>query len=249
MTGDLNHNDNPHRKLEKNFFIMLCFIVAVTAIGGIMEILPLFKKEISTEIVQGMRPYTPLELAGFNIYKREGCYNCHSQQIRKVAEDVDRYGHYSLAAESAYDYPFAWGSKRTGPDLARIGEKYSDEWHVQHLYDPRSVVPQSIMPGYPFLLTDSLDTSELQRQMEILRMLGVPYTDDDIAKYSLDIHVQVGLEKDAAAISDFSKRYPGAKIRKFNIKSTKITDLDALIAHLQGLGNKVDLKTNKGVDW
>ena len=249
MADDLNHNDNPHRKLEKNIFLLLCFVVVVTAIGGMVEILPLFKKEVSIEVVEGVRPYTPLELAGFNIYKREGCYNCHSQQIRKIAEDVERYGHYSLAAESMYDYPFAWGSKRTGPDLARIGEKYSDDWHIQHLHNPRSVVPQSIMPSYSFLLHARLDTSEIQRNMEILKMLGVPYSDDDLAKYMHDIEVQLGKEKNQQMIDDFIKRYPGAKIRKFNNKSSEITELDALIGHLQALGNKVDLKTNKGIDW
>ncbi len=242
-------NQNPHRKLEQNLFLMLCFVVLVTAIGGIIEIFPLFKKEIAIEVVEGMRPYTPLEVAGFNIYKREGCYNCHSQQIRVIAEDVERYGPASLAAESQYDYPFAWGSKRTGPDLARIGERYTDDWHIQHLYDPRSVVPQSIMPSYPFMINQHLDTSELQRYMEILKMLGVPYTDDDIAKYMIDIRVQLGIETDQSLIADFLKRYPNVKIRKFNNRSTDITELDALIAHLQSLGNKIDLKTNIGREW
>jgi len=249
MASDSNNNDTSHGKIEKNIFILLCCIVVVAAIGGMIEILPLFKKEVSIEVVGGMRPYTPLELAGFNIYKREGCYNCHSQQIRKIAEDVERYGHYSLAAESMYDHPFAWGSKRTGPDLARIGERYSDDWHIQHLYDPRSLVPQSIMPSYPFLLNSILQTSEIQRNMEILKVLGVPYTDDDIAKYMSDIEVQLGLEIKQEMIDDFTKRYPGVKIRKFNNKSSSITELDALIAHLQSIGTKVDLKSNKGIDW
>lgn len=244
-----NFSENPHRQVERNLFLMLVLVVLVTAIGGMIEILPLFKQEIAVEVVSGMRPYTPLELAGFNIYKREGCYNCHSQQIRTIVEDVDRYGHYSLAAESIYDYPFAWGSKRTGPDLARIGERYTDDWHIQHLYDPRSVVPQSIMPGYAFLLDNLLDTSEIQKQMEILKMLNVPYTDDDIANYMIDIRVQLGVESDKALVESFSKRYPGAKIRKFNNKSPYVTDLDALIAHLQSLGNKVDLQSNKGREW
>ncbi len=247
MANDLNHN--PHRKLEKSIFLMLCFIVMVASVGTMIEILPLFKREIAIEVIDGMRPYTPLELAGFNIYKREGCYNCHSQQIRTVAEDVERYGHYSLAAESMYDFPFAWGSKRTGPDLARIGEKYSDDWHIQHLHNPRSVVPQSIMPGYPFLLTDVLDTSEVQRNMEILKMLDVPYTDDDIAKYSQDIAIQLGLETNQDLIDDFLKRYPCVKIRKFNNKSAMVTDLDALIAYLQSLGIKANLQSNKGREW
>jgi len=177
----------------------------VTLIGGMIEILPLFKKEIALEVVKGMRPYTPLELAGFNIFKREGCYNCHSQQIRTIAEDVERYGHYSLAAESAYDYPFAWGSKRTGPDLARVGEKYSDDWHLEHLYNPRALVPQSIMPAYPFLLKQDLDIKELQRQMEILQKLGVPYSDNDLASYKEDIKIQLGLEINPEKVESFSK--------------------------------------------
>ena len=244
-----DQHNNPHRKLEKNLFLMLCFIVFVTAIGSIIEIFPLFKKEIAIEVVEGMRRYTPLELAGFNIYKREGCYNCHSQQIRVISEDVDRYGPASLAAESQYDYPFAWGSKRTGPDLARIGERYTDDWHIQHLYNPRSVVPQSIMPSYPFMRNQHLDTNELQRYMEILKMLGVPYTDDDIAKYLIDIRVQLGIEVEQKLVDDFLKRYPNVKIRKFNNNSTDITDLDALVAHLQSLGVKADLSTNKGRQW
>lgn len=248
MSSDSN-NHNPHHKLERNFFLMLCFIIAVTAVGGMIEIFPLFKKEISLEIVEAPRLYTPLELAGFNIYKREGCYNCHSQQIRKIAEDVDRYGHYSIAAESVYDYPFAWGSKRTGPDLARIGEKYSDDWHMQHLYNPRFVVPQSIMPGYPFLAKNLLNTSEIQRQMEIMKMLGVPYSDDDISKYMSDIHIQLGMETNEELVKDFLQRYPGVKIRKFNNQTSDITDMDALIAHLQSLGLKLNLQTNKGVQW
>ncbi len=228
---------------------MLVLIVAVSTIGGAIEVLPLFKKEIAIERIEGMRPYTPLELAGFNIYKREGCYNCHSQQIRYLRDEVERYGHYSLAAESMYDYPFAWGSKRTGPDLARVGERYSDDWHIAHLIDPRSVVPESIMPGYRFLSFTKLNVSELQRNMEILRMLGVPYCDDDISNYYQDLLVQLGLETDSNKVQDFNKRYPNATIRKFNNQSSDITELDALIGHLQHLGNKVDLKTNQGRQW
>lgn len=240
---------NPHEKVETSVFLMLCLVVIVASIGGMVEIFPLFKKEISIEKVEGMRPYTPLELAGFNIYKREGCYNCHSQQIRPLRDEVERYGHYSLAAESMYDHPFAWGSKRTGPDLARVGGKYSNDWHIQHLYNPRSVVPESIMPSYPFMLHAKLDSSEICKNMEILRLVGVPYTEEDIKNCDNDIKVQLGLVKDEAIIEDFKKRYSKVTIEKFNNKSSEITDLDALIAYLQGLGNKVDLQTNRGRNW
>ncbi len=242
-------NSFSHSKIEKNIFILLVLIVVISSIGAIIQIFPLFKKEISIERVEGMRPYTPLELAGFNIYKREGCYNCHSQQIRYLREEVERYGHYSLAAESMYDHPFAWGSKRTGPDLARIGGKYSDDWHVEHLANPRSLVPESIMPGYPFLLHSALSIDELQRQMEILKNLGVPYSDDDIAKFANDIKVQLSIIKDPDIIADFVKRYPNATISKFNGKDDNITEIDALVGYLQSLGNKVDLKTNLGRNW
>ncbi|MHC0448808.1 MAG: cytochrome-c oxidase, cbb3-type subunit II [Candidatus Lariskella arthropodorum] len=241
--------DNPHTKIEKSIFLLIVLTIIVTSVGAIVEIFPLFKKEVAIENVEGMRAYTPLELIGFDIYKREGCYGCHSQQIRVLRDEVERYGHYSLAAESMFDFPFVWGSKRTGPDLARIGEKYSDDWHVEHLVNPRSVVPESIMPGYPFLLNAEVDTSELQQKMKILVMLGVPYQEDDIKNYLSDINVQLSFEHDPDVIDDFQKRYPKVAIRKFNKHTTKITEMDALIAYLQGLGNKVDLKTNKGRDW
>ena len=244
-----NNAHNFHERIEKSIFFMLCLVVVVASIGGMIEIIPLFKKEIAIERVEGMRPYTPLELAGFDIYKREGCYNCHSQQIRPLRDEVERYGHYSLAAESMYDHPFAWGSKRTGPDLSRVGGKYSSDWHIQHLYNPRSVVPESIMPGYPFMLYAKLDTSEICQNMKILRMLGVPYTDDDLAKCDSDIDTQLGINKNEDDIAAFKKRYSKVTIEKFNNKSTERTDMDALIAYLQGLGNKVDLQTNRGRDW
>lgn len=247
--SDNNDNYNPHSKIERNLFILISMTVIVAMIGGMVEILPLFKKEIAIESVEGMRPYTPLELIGFNLYKREGCYNCHSQQIRYLRDEVERYGHYSLAAESMYDHPFQWGSKRTGPDLARIGEKYSDDWHVQHLHNPRAVVPESIMPGYPFLLLNNINTSELQSNMKILKTLGTPYTEDDINKYAEDIKIQLGIIADPDKIADFSKRYPNAKIRKFNKNSDEINEIDAIVAYLQGLGQNVDLKTNAGRQW
>ncbi len=240
---------NPHAKIEKSIFILICLTVFVASIGGMVEILPLFKKEIAIEKVEGMRPYSPLELAGFNIYKREGCYNCHSQQIRPLRDEVERYGHYSLAAESMYDYPFAWGSKRTGPDLARVGGKYSNDWHIQHLYNPRSVVPESIMPSYGFMLHTKLDTKEICKNMEILEMLGVPYSVEDITKCDSDILVQLGMEKNEDEINSFKQRYSKITIEKFNNKNPTVTEMDALIAYLQGLGNKVDLETNKGRNW
>ena len=240
---------NYHSKIERNLFILLVLIVVFASIGGMVQILPLFKKEIAIEVVEAGRPYTPLELIGFSIYKREGCYGCHSQQIRTLRDEVERYGHYSIAAESQYDYPFAWGSKRTGPDLARIGEKYSDDWHIEHMANPRSVVPESIMPGYPFMLKTLLDTSELKRKMEILQMLGVPYTDVDIENYYNDIKTQLAMNDDQNAQEDFKKRYPGAKIRKFNNKSNEITEMDAIVGYLQGLGLRINLETNKGRKW
>lgn len=238
-----------HSKIEKSIFILLVLVVIVTSIGAIVQILPLFKKEVAIEQVEGIRPYTPLELAGFDIYKREGCYGCHSQQVRVLRDEVERYGHYSLAAESMYDYPFFWGSKRTGPDLARVGGKYSNDWHIEHLYNPRSVVPESIMPGYPFLLNKTLNIKELQQTMNILRSLGVPYTDKDIENCYKDIEIQLQINQQENDVEDFKHRYPKVLISKFNNKSTAITEMDALIAYLQGLGTKVDLKTNRGRNW
>ncbi|KIE04568.1 Cytochrome c oxidase, cbb3-type, subunit II [Candidatus Jidaibacter acanthamoeba] len=240
---------NLHSKIEKNVFILLSLALITTMIGGMVEILPLFKKEIAIERVEGMRPHTPLELAGFNIYKREGCYNCHSQQIRYLRDEVERYGHYSLAAESMYDYPFIWGSKRTGPDLARIGGRYSDDWHVTHLIDPRSLVPESIMPSYPFLHTTKLDYSKISHEMKTMKMIGVPYTDQDIKNYENDIKIQTGIITEDKQIIDFQSRYNKAAVRKFDKEADNITELDALVAYLQAIGNKVDLKTNQGRNW
>ncbi|AIF81774.1 cytochrome c oxidase, cbb3-type subunit II [endosymbiont of Acanthamoeba sp. UWC8] len=240
---------NLHSKIEKNVFILLSLALITTMIGGMVEILPLFKKEIAMERVEGMRPHTPLELAGFNIYKREGCYNCHSQQIRYLRDEVERYGHYSLAAESMYDYPFIWGSKRTGPDLARVGGRYSDDWHVTHLIDPRSLVPESIMPSYPFLHTTKLDYSKIADEMKTMKMIGVPYTDQDIKDYENDIKIQTGIITEDKQITDFQSRYNKAAVRKFDKEAENITELDALVAYLQAIGNKVDLKTNQGRNW
>jgi cytochrome c oxidase cbb3-type subunit 2 len=229
-----------HHILEKNPILLAIAILIVVAIGGIVQIVPLFYLQSTVEKVDGMRPYTPLELAGRNIFVREGCYVCHSQMIRSLRDEVERYGHYSLAAESMYDHPFQWGSKRNGPDLARVGLKYTDTWQVAHLKDPRSVVPQSIMPSYAFLAATPLDTRELAQTMKVNQIVGVPYTDEDIAKAVDDVKVQVNPDsQDAAA---FQQRYPKAQLRKFDAETTDVTEADALVAYLQMLGTLVDFK-------
>jgi len=227
-----------HAIFEKNPIILSLGILIMVAIGGLVQIVPLFYLEGTIEKVQGMRPYTPLELAGRNIYVREGCYVCHSQMIRSLRDEVERYGHYSLAAESMYDHPFQWGSKRNGPDLARVGLKYTDSWQVSHLKDPRSVVPQSIMPNYAFLADTELDTRELADYMKASKFVGVPYTDQDIAKAVDDVKTQV--DPDSKGAVDFQKRYPKAQLRKFNAESPAVTEADALVAYLQMLGTLVD---------
>jgi len=229
-----------HQIFEKNPLLLVIGILIVVAIGGLVEIVPLFYIRSTIEQVQGMRPYTPLELAGRDIYIREGCYLCHSQMIRSLRDEVERYGHYSLAAESMYDHPFQWGSKRNGPDLARVGGKYTDAWHVAHLIDPRSVVPQSIMPDYGFLVTAPLDSRELVADMQANRDVGVPYTDDDIKKAMIDLQAQV--KPDSPEAADLIKRYPKAVVRKFNTGSNEITEGDAVVAYLQMLGTLVDFK-------
>lgn len=240
---------NYHSHIEKSIFILLVLTIFVTSIGAIAQIFPLFKKEIALEETSEMRLYTPLELIGFNIYKREGCYGCHSQQIRRLSYDIERYGHYSLAVESSHDFPFAWGSKRTGPDLARIGEKYSDDWHVEHLNNPRSLVPESIMPRYKHL-HKKLIIQDIRSQMINLNKLGVPYEQTYIDNFYIDIKVQLGMEQSNKLINKFQTRYgKNTARRKFDRQSKEITELDALIAYLQSLGNKVDLRSNKGRSW
>jgi cytochrome c oxidase cbb3-type subunit 2 len=227
-----------HHVLEKNPILLILAILIVVAIGGIVQIVPLFYLQGTVEKVEGMRPYTPLELAGRNIYVREGCYLCHSQMIRSLRDEVERYGHYSLAAESMYDHPFQWGSKRNGPDLARVGLKYTDSWQIAHLKDPRSVVPQSIMPTYAFLAAAPLDSRELADTMRASRLVGVPYTDEMIADVDADLKTQIDPDsKDAAA---FQKRYPKAQLRKFNAENHALTEADAVVAYLQMLGTLVD---------
>ncbi|MEQ8195802.1 MAG: cytochrome-c oxidase, cbb3-type subunit II [Rhodospirillales bacterium] len=230
-----------HKVLEKNSILLVIFILITVSIGGIVQIAPLFYLESTIEKVTGVRPYSPLELAGRNIYIREGCYVCHSQMIRSLRDEIDRYGHYSLAAESMYDHPFQWGSKRTGPDLARVGNRYSDEWHYEHLINPRALVPESIMPGYPFLATTPLKFDDIAEHLKANRTVGVPYTDAMIKSAAQDVIVQAG-NGDAA---DLLKRYPGAKARAFDGNPADVTEMDALIAYLQMLGTLVDFKPFK----
>lgn len=232
-----------HGIFEKNSLILLIGILIVVAIGGIVEIAPLYWVKSTIEKVQGMRPYTPLELAGRDIYIREGCYNCHTQMVRSIRDEVERYGHYSLAAESMYDRPFQWGSKRTGPDLARVGGKYSDQWHVEHLVNPRALVPASVMPGYPFLATRKLDYNDITARLRTLQTLGDPYSDDMIKNASSDLEAQINPDAFDQAEA-LRKRYPKAQVRKFDGNAGgKLTEMDALVAYLQMLGTLVDFAT------
>jgi len=229
-----------HHILEKSSILLVIGVLIVIAIGGLVEITPLFYLKSSIEKIDGVRPYTPLELAGRNIYVREGCYNCHSQMIRPLRDEVERYGHYSLAAESMYDHPFQWGSKRTGPDLARVGNKYSDDWHRDHLNSPKSVVPGSVMPAYPWLAATELDYGHIDEHMRVQATLGVPYTPEMIAAAFADVRIQATTDSPEAAA--LVRRYPGAKSRDFDGNPERITELDAVIAYLQMLGTQVDFK-------
>lgn len=231
---------NKHAIVEKNAILLLLGVLVVISIGGLVEILPLFYLKSTIEKVEGVRPYTPLELAGRNIYVRKGCYNCHSQMIRALRDEVERYGHYSLAAESMYDHPFQWGSKRNGPDLARVGGKYSDDWHRRHLTNPRAVVSGSIMPGYPFLAKAPLDADRIDQDMKVLAIEGVPYSDEMIAKASIDLKAQ-GSDDDPNT-ADLIRRYPKANARAFGEQKGVITEADALIAYLQSLGTAIDFR-------
>jgi len=199
-----------HEIVEKNIGLMLLLMILCVSVGGLTQIVPLFFEDVTNTPVEGMKPYTALQLEGRDIYIREGCVQCHSQMIRPFRAETERYGHYSVAGESVWDHPFLWGSKRTGPDLARVGGRYSDDWQRAHLYNPRNVVPESIMPAYPFLVERKLDGKYTAKKMEVLRDLGVPYTDEDIA---------------------------GAKDA---VKGK--TEMDALVAYLQGLGTIIKSK-------
>jgi len=229
-----------HAILEKNASLLFLGSLVVVTIGGIVEIAPLFYLENTIEKVEGMRPYSPLELVGRNIYIREGCYVCHSQMIRPFKDEVERYGHYSLAAESMYDHPFQWGSKRTGPDLARVGDRYSNEWHVQHLVNPRDVVPESIMPGYAFLKDTPLKITDIGMMLQANRTVTVPYTDEMIAEAEADLKAQADPNADTTGLME---RYPKAKVGDFDGDPAKLTEMDALVAYLQMLGTLVDFST------
>jgi cytochrome c oxidase cbb3-type subunit 2 len=227
-----------HAKIEKNATLLLGLSLAVVTIGGIVEIVPLFYHQNVIEQVEGVRPYTPLELAGRDIYIREGCYVCHSQMIRPMRDEVERYGHYSLAAESMYDHPFQWGSKRTGPDLARVGGRYSDEWHVQHLTDPRSLVPTTIMPPYGHLATTLLDAENIAGHLAANAAVGVPYDDAMIENARADLLAQADPDADSEGLT---ARYgETVKIGLFDGDATALTEMDALVAYLQMLGTLVD---------
>ena len=229
-----------HKVLERNATLLLAGSLLVVTIGGIVEIAPLFYLENTIEKVDGMRPYSPLELAGRNIYVREGCYTCHSQMIRPFRDEVERYGHYSLAAESMYDHPFQWGSKRTGPDLARVGDRYSNEWHVQHLIDPRSVVPESVMPTYAFLKDTPLSVKGFSTHLVANARVGVPYTQEMIDNAEADLRAQADPDADT---SDLLARYPKAKLGDFDGDPARLTEMDAMVAYLQMLGTLVDFST------
>jgi cytochrome c oxidase cbb3-type subunit II len=231
-----------HEIFERNSLILLIGVLLVVSIGGLVQIAPLFWVDSTIEKVKGMRPYTPLEQAGRDIYVREGCYGCHSQMIRTLRDEVERYGHYSLAAESMYDHPFQWGSKRTGPDLARVGGKYSDQWHAEHLINPRALVPESIMPGYPWLAETKLDGRDMLAKLRTLQRVGVPYSEDMLKYADQDLIAQVS--PDSRNATDLVQRYPKANVAKFDNKpGPEPSELDALIAYLQMLGTLVDFAT------
>jgi cytochrome c oxidase cbb3-type subunit 2 len=229
-----------HKTIERNATLLLVLAFVVVTVGGIVEIAPLFWLENTIEKVAGVRPYSPLELKGRQIYVREGCYVCHSQMIRPMRDEVERYGHYSLAAESMYDHPFQWGSKRTGPDLARVGGRYSDAWHVDHFENPQALVPESVMPPYPWLAETRLEFDDIPDHLIANRTVGVPYTDEMIANAQRDIYAQVN--PDHEGVEDLLARYPKAQVRNFDGRP-EITELDALIAYLQMLGTLVDFST------
>jgi cytochrome c oxidase cbb3-type subunit 2 len=224
-----------HKIIETNLILLGVLTLITVSIGGLVQIVPLFLVETTIERVDGIRPYTPLELMGRDIYVREGCYTCHSQQVRPFRDELERYGHFSLAAESMYDHPFQWGSKRTGPDLARVGGRYSDDWHAAHLRSPRALVPESIMPPYAFL-DRRLETESVPARMRALRALGVPYTDEMIANARADLAAQADPNADGAS---FAKRYARARQGNFDGDPRTLTEMDALVAYLQMLGTLV----------
>ena len=230
-----------HETIEKNVSLMTILTLVAISIGGLVEIVPLFFIKGTIEKVSGMRPYTPLELLGRDLYIREGCYNCHSQMIRPLRDEAERYGHYSLAAESMYDHTFQWGSKRTGPDLARVGGKYSNHWHRAHMLRPQDVVPESVMPPYPWLQKNLLKYDDLEKRMQVLAKVGVPYTAEQIASAKQDLLDQATPGGESAGLS---KRY-GQKVPKddFDGQPDRLTELDAMLAYLQMLGTLVDFSS------
>ncbi|HBD91926.1 MAG: cytochrome-c oxidase, cbb3-type subunit II [Rhodobacteraceae bacterium GWE1_64_9] len=228
-----------HKAIETHATLLLVLSFLVVTIGGIVQIVPLFYLENTIEKVEGVRPYSPLELAGREIYVREGCYVCHSQMIRPMRDEVERYGHYSLAAESMYDHPFQWGSKRTGPDLARVGGRYSDEWHVQHLIHPQSVVPESVMPKYEFLMGNVIDARYIGGSMRANQIVGVPYSAEMMEAAEADFVAQADPNADTEGLL---ARYPKAQVRNFDGQPA-LTEMDALVAYLQVLGTMVDFST------
>ncbi len=229
-----------HYKLEKNSIALVLAIIVVSGIGGFVEIAPLFTIDETVESDPDMRMYTPLELAGRNIYIREGCYACHSQMIRTLKDEVDRYGPYSLAAESQYDHPMLWGSKRTGPDLARVGDKYSDQWHTQHLNNPRDVIPESIMPAYRWLLRNTLNSDNFTDHLTAMKRVGVPYTSDMIENATNDAMAQATL--DPELLAGLLSRYgEDTNARIFDGRPDTVTEMDALVAYLQILGQLTQL--------
>lgn len=257
----------PHDKVESHLGILATFIAILVAVGGIVEIVPPFYLDDAVPPVEGVRPLTPLELEGFAIYRREGCFYCHSQMIRPFRDEKERYGHFSLAAESKYDHNFVWGSKRTGPDLARVGGKYSDTWHVQHFRAPRSVVPESVMPNFFWLEDTPLDTSRTQSRMRVLQELGVPYSNEDIDNAIGDLTAQAGTD-DGAGEKALRQRYERREwtdndghveqwtddfnptpvnVRAFDGNPKNVSELDALIAYIQSRGTMVHFE--EGIDY
>jgi cytochrome c oxidase cbb3-type subunit 2 len=235
-----------HKVIETHATLLLVLSFLVVTIGGLVQIVPLFYLENTIEKVEGVRPYTPLELEGRSIYIREGCYGCHSQMIRPMRDEVERYGHYSLAAESMYDHPFQWGSKRTGPDLARVGGRYSDSWHVDHMIDPQSVVPESVMPKYAFMMNNAIDGQYIADKLSTNAMVGVPYTEAMIENAIADFAAQADPNADTAGLQE---RYGAAAFGHLDVNVSnfdgqpELTEMDAIIAYLQVLGTMVDFTT------
>jgi cytochrome c oxidase cbb3-type subunit II len=247
---------NKHGLLERHSLLLTIGILVVVSIGGLIQMAPLAYMDNTIEKVDGMRPYTPLELMGRDIYVREGCYVCHSQMVRPLRDEVERYGHYSLAAESMYDHPFQWGSKRTGPDLARVGGKYSAEWQVDHLKDPRALVPESVMPPYAFLAEKKLNFDRIEERLRTERMLGVPYTDEMIENAEGHIYAQVDPdEKGYDYLDSLIEQYDGiagregsVEYRDYDGDRGRVTEMDAIVAYLQMTGTLVDFSTYEAND-